>query len=137
MFCVAPIVIFSSQFLPISLEKAAQRDRFTPPDMEPSHYVFPNQKGSAPLSNVVMLALLKRMKRRDITVHGFRSLFRDWAAEQTNFPREVAEAALAHAIESCVEAAYRRSDLFESDAFSWKNGRGIVSKRRPAARRWR
>ena len=60
-----------------------------------------------------MLALLKRMKRRDITVHGFRSSFRDWAAEQTNFSREVAEAALAHAIQSRVEAAYRRSDLFE------------------------
>jgi integrase len=90
-----------------------QRDRFTAPDTEPSHYVFPSQKGNAPLSNVVMLALLKRMKRRDITVHGFRSSFRDWAAEQTNFPREVAEAALAHAIESRVEAAYRRSDLFE------------------------
>jgi integrase len=60
-----------------------------------------------------MLALLKRMNRRDITVHGFRSSFRDWAAEQTNFPREVAEAALAHAIENRVEAAYRRSDLFE------------------------
>lgn len=60
-----------------------------------------------------MLALLKRMNRRDITVHGFRSSFRDWAAEQTNFPREVAEAALAHAIQSRVEAAYRRSDLFD------------------------
>ena len=49
----------------------------------------------------------------DITVHGFRSSFRDWAAEQTNYPREVAEAALAHAIQSRVEAAYRRSDLFD------------------------
>jgi integrase len=80
---------------------------------EPSPYVFPSPKGDKALSNVVMLALLKRMKRRDITVHGFRSSFRDWAAEQTDFPREVAEAALAHAIESKVEAAYRRSDLFD------------------------
>ena len=78
-----------------------------------SNYVFPSPKGNAPLSNVVMLALLKRMNRRDITVHGFRSSFRDWAAEQTNFPREVAEAALAHAVQSRVEAAYRCSDLFE------------------------
>jgi len=79
----------------------------------PSPYIFPSPKGDKPLSNVVMLALLKRMKRRDITVHGFRSSFRDWAAEKTDFPREVAEAALAHAIESSVEAAYRRSDLFD------------------------
>ena len=80
---------------------------------EPNPYVFPSPKGNSSLSNVVMLALLKRMERRDITVHGFRSSFRDWAAEQTNFPREVAEAALAHAVQSRVEAAYRRSDLFD------------------------
>jgi integrase len=49
----------------------------------------------------------------DITVHGFRSTFRDWAAERTSFPREVAEAALAHSISDKVEAAYRRGDLFE------------------------
>jgi integrase len=46
--------------------------------------------------------------------HGFRSTFRDWAAEQTNYPREAAEMALAHAIGDKVEAAYRRGDLFES-----------------------
>lgn len=56
--------------------------------------------------------VLRRMKV-DATVHGFRSAFRDWAAEQTSVPREVAEAALAHVLESRVEAAYRRSDLFE------------------------
>jgi len=64
--------------------------------------VFPDLQGDALLGNVVMLALLKRTKRRDVSVHGFRSSFRDWAAEQTNFPREVAEAALAHAIQSRV-----------------------------------
>jgi len=56
---------------------------------------------------------LGRMGRGDVTVHGFRSTFRDWAAERTNFPAEVAEAALAHAIGDKVEAAYRRGDLFE------------------------
>lgn len=56
--------------------------------------------------------VLRRMKV-DATVHGFRSAFRDWAAEQTSAPREVAEAALAHVLENKVEAAYRRSDLFE------------------------
>jgi len=53
------------------------------------------------------------MKRADLTAHGFRSTFRDWAAERTNFPREVCEAALAHSVGSKVEAAYRRGDLFE------------------------
>ena len=57
--------------------------------------------------------LLRRMGRADITAHGFRSTFRDWAAERTNFPREVAEMALAHAIPDAVEAAYRRGDQLE------------------------
>jgi integrase len=57
--------------------------------------------------------LAKRAAGADITVHGLRSTFRDWAAERTNFPREVAEMALAHAIPNAVEAAYRRGDLFE------------------------
>jgi len=57
--------------------------------------------------------LLRRMKRDDVTVHGFRSTFRDWAAEQTSFPSEVVEMALAHAVANKVEAAYRRGDLFE------------------------
>ena len=53
------------------------------------------------------------MRCDDITVHGFRSCFRDWAAERTNYPRDVAEMALAHAVGDKVEAAYRRGDLFE------------------------
>jgi integrase len=57
--------------------------------------------------------LLRRMKIENATVHGFRSSFRDWAAECTNFPNEVCEAALAHVIENKAEAAYRRGDLFE------------------------
>ena len=56
--------------------------------------------------------LLRRLKRDDLTAHGFRSTFRDWAAERTNFPSEVAEMALAHAVGDKVEAAYRRCDLF-------------------------
>ena len=60
-----------------------------------------------------MLAVLKRMKRTDITVHGFRSTFRDWAAESTTYPGEVVEMALAHAIKNLTEAAYRRGDLME------------------------
>ncbi len=57
--------------------------------------------------------VLRRMKIESATVHGFRSAFRDWAAECTNFPNEVCEAALAHVIENKAEAAYRRGDLFE------------------------
>ena len=76
-------------------------------------YVFPGFKQGKPLSNMAMLKLLERIGRSDLTAHGFRSTFRDWAAERTNFPREVAEMALAHTIGDKVEAAYRRGDLFE------------------------
>ena len=76
-------------------------------------YVFPGSKRNKPLSDMAMLMLLRRMKHDDITVHGFRSTFRDWAAEQTNHSREVAEMCLSLAIGDKVEAAYRRGDLFE------------------------
>jgi integrase len=76
-----------------------------------SEFVFPGRPGK-PLSHGVLRVLLKRMNRSDLTTHGFRSTFRDWAAEQTNYPREVAEMALSHAIGDKVEAAYRRGDLF-------------------------
>jgi len=62
---------------------------------------------------MAMLMLLRRMGRGDLTAHGFRSSFRDWAAERTTFPAEVAEMALAHTVGDKVEAAYRRGDLFE------------------------
>jgi integrase len=79
--------------------------------VEESPFVFPSSRSGKPMSNMALLAVLKRMGY-EITTHGFRSTFRDWAAERTNFPREVAEAALAHTIGK-VEAAYRRGDLFE------------------------
>jgi integrase len=78
-----------------------------------SEYVFPGLRPGRPLSNMAFLQLLKRMHRDDLTAHGFRSTFRDWAAEQTAFSRDVAEMALAHTISDKVEAAYRRGDLFE------------------------
>jgi len=74
-------------------------------------HVFPGQKRGAPLSNMSMLMLLRRMGQGQFTVHGFRSTFRDWASEEAVVPREVAEAALAHQIGSEVERAYARSDL--------------------------
>ncbi len=76
-------------------------------------YVFPGGKADAPLSNMAMSATLKRMKRLDITVHGFRSTFRDWAGEQTTFPRELIEHALAHQLKDKAEAAYARSTMPE------------------------
>jgi integrase len=78
-----------------------------------SDFVFPGARQGRPLTAGAMLTLIKRMGRGDITVHGFRSTFRDWAGEVTHHPNHVVEQALAHAIGSAVEAAYRRGDLFE------------------------
>jgi integrase len=75
--------------------------------------VFAGQKDKSPLSNMAMVMVLRRMGIKGITVHGFRSAFRDWAGNETAFPREVAEAALAHLIGNDVERAYRRSDALE------------------------
>lgn len=80
--------------------------------MAQGEFVFPGLQPNKPLSNMAMLELLKRMKRDGLTVHGFRSTFRDWVGETTNYPREVAEAALAHTIKDKAEAAYARGDLF-------------------------
>ena len=66
-----------------------------------------------PVSNMAMTMALRRMDRGGVTVHGFRSTFSDWAAEQTNAPSEVREMALAHTVSDKVEAAYRRGDLFQ------------------------
>ena len=76
-------------------------------------YVFPGAKDKRPLSNMAMLAVLRRMERTDLTVHGFRSTFRDWVAEATTYSHEMAEMALAHTIGNKVEAAYRRGDLYQ------------------------
>ena len=89
-----------------------------------AEFVFPGDKPNRPLSSMALLMLLRRMKRDDLTVHGFRSTFRDWAAERTMFPSEVAEMALAHTLSDKVEAAYRRGDLFDKRkllAETWAN----------------
>ncbi|MFM0638032.1 integrase arm-type DNA-binding domain-containing protein [Paraburkholderia metrosideri] len=80
---------------------------------KPGGYLFPGQKKGKPLSNMAMLNMLDRMGYEDITVHGFRSTFRDWVAECTEFPDSLAEMALAHAVENKVEGAYRRGDMLE------------------------
>ena len=76
-------------------------------------FVFPGMKPGKPLSVMALAMVLRRMDRDDLTVHGFRSTFRDWCAEQTSFDRDTAEAALAHTLRDKVEAAYRRGDLFD------------------------
>jgi integrase len=81
--------------------------------------VFPGSKMEKPLSDMSLTAVLRRMERGDLTAHGFRSTFRDWAAESAvghSFGREAAEHALAHKLPDKVEAAYRRSDLLDRRA---------------------
>jgi integrase len=81
------------------------------PHVNDSQFVFAAPRGGQ-LSDMTLTAVLRRMAV-DATAHGFRSTFRDWAAERTNYPNEVAEMALAHAVGNAVEAAYRRGDLFD------------------------
>jgi integrase len=78
-----------------------------------TEHIFPGSDLKKPLSNMSLLAVLARMKRRDLTIHGFRSTFRDWAAETTEFPNELVEMALAHTIRNKAEAAYWRGSLLE------------------------
>ena len=83
------------------------------PRIDGSPYLFPGQRKNKSSSNMIMTMALRRMGRGDLTVHGFRSTFRDWAAEQTNYSREVCELSLAHKIANGAEAAYWRSDIFD------------------------
>ncbi len=78
-----------------------------------SDYVFPGQRSGRSISTGAMDAMLQRMGADNITVHGFRSSFRDWAGECTDFPREIAEAALAHSVGDETERAYRRGDALD------------------------
>lgn len=121
-------VTLSKAAIDILKKLKAHQDDVTPQNISNKiQWVFSGLKPNSHLSNLAMLVLIRRMNakhdkptwvdpkqnNRPIVVHGFRSSFRDWASEQTNFPREVAEAALAHAVGDKVEAAYRRGDLFE------------------------
>jgi integrase len=83
------------------------------PREEGDDHLFIGARAGKGLSDMAMLELLRGMAGNGYTVHGFRSSFRDWCAEQTNYPRELAEVALAHALKNKVEAAYQRGDLLE------------------------
>ena len=82
-------------------------------DTKGEAFIFAGARNAQPLSQMAMLMLLRRMERADLTAHGFRSTFRDWCAEATSYPHEMAELALAHAVGDKVEAAYRRGDMIE------------------------
>lgn len=99
------------QRVPLSPAAMAVLDRAK--GLRVGEFVFPSLPNDRPLSNMAMLTVLRRMSRADLTVHGFRATFRTWAAERSNFPREVIEAALAHVLEDKTEAAYQRGDLLE------------------------
>lgn len=83
------------------------------PRLDDTKLVFPSSKQDTPMSDMTLSAVLRRMSEKEITVHGFRSTFRDWAAESTNYPNDMAEMALAHTIGDKVEAAYRRGDMLK------------------------
>jgi integrase len=95
--------------VPLTAAALAVLDRME--KVRTGEFIFFGQTSGRPLSNMALLVLLRRMKRRDITSHGFRSTFRDWAAERS-FPDAVAEAALAHTVPDKVVAAYQRTTFF-------------------------
>jgi len=97
--------------VPLSDSALSVLHTVTEPGLGPDDFVFPAPRGGS-LSDMSLSAVLKRMDRK-ITVHGFRSTFRDWAGDITTFPREVAEMALAHTISSATERAYRRGHALE------------------------
>jgi integrase len=97
--------------VPLSIRATAILKKMT--EIRQGEYVFPGMKEGRPLSDMTLTMLLRRMGHDQITVHGFRSTFRDWAAECANTPNHIAEMALAHTIGDRVEASYRRGDLLE------------------------
>jgi integrase len=99
--------------VPLSARALAILEGMQPDRRAEDAFVFPGGKNGRPLSNMAFLMLLRRMGLGDVTAHGFRSSFRDWTAERTNFPGEVAEMALAHTVSDKTVAAYNRSDLFD------------------------
>jgi integrase len=97
----------------MSFRSRGKRSRYWGLPREGS-YLFPGTKPNAPMGQHAMLRVLKGL--RDVSAHGFRATFRTWAEERTNFRREVLEQSLAHAVAGAVEAAYRRTTLFEERA---------------------
>ncbi|MCC7253177.1 MAG: integrase arm-type DNA-binding domain-containing protein [Hyphomicrobium sp.] len=105
----------------------------TVPRIKGNPFVFHGAREGQHLSNMAMLEALRERRDRTFTVHGFRSTFRDWAAEQTNFPREIAEAALAHVLGDKTEAAYQRGDLLEKRRKLMEAWAGFCARPAPIA----
>lgn len=105
----------------VLLKQAAEFKR------EGEDWVFPGERDERPLSNMAMTMMLRRLKA-NVTAHGFRSTFRDWAAETTAYPSDVVEMALAHAVGNKVEAAYRRGDLFDKRRLLMTDWAGYCAK---------
>ena len=97
--------------VPLSQRATAILVRLT--EQRSGDFVFPGQRRGKPLSNKAMEMMMRRMKIENATVHGFRSSFRDWAGNETGYPRDLIETALAHVIGNKAEQAYRRSDALE------------------------
>jgi integrase len=97
--------------IPLSAAALAILSKMEP--LRDGDYVFPGQRPNQPLSSMAPEMVLRRMNCEGVTVHGFRSTFRDWAGNRTHYPRELAEHALAHAIGERSEQAYRRDDALE------------------------
>jgi integrase len=102
--------------------------------LQRTNYIFPSSRFDRPLGASTFNLLVKQLAGADITVHGFRSSLRTWAAERTNYPREVAELALAHNVGSEVERAYMRSDLFERRRQFMASWAGFLMKPQPEGR---
>lgn len=115
----------------VALSDAALMLLSNQPRLEGCEFIFPGARLSTPMSDMTLAAVLKRMERSDITVHGFRSTFRDWTAEATNYPHEVAEMALAHSVGNKVEAAYRRGDMLDK-RFDMMNAWALYCQTAPA-----
>lgn len=99
--------------VPLCARAVAILQAIKPENAQSDTFLFPGNKPHKPLSNMVFLMLLRRMKLGQLTAHGFRATFKTWATERTNFPREVIEAALAHVAGDKIEAAYQRGDVFD------------------------
>ena len=97
-----------------------------------SGLVFPGQNETKTLSDMTLLKILRDMDLK-VTVHGFRSAFRDWVAEQTDYSGEIAEAALAHTVSNKVEAAYRRTDFLDKRRLLMRDWAAFCAGRRPAS----
>ncbi|MFZ1415492.1 MAG: integrase arm-type DNA-binding domain-containing protein [Defluviicoccus sp.] len=119
--------------VPLSDEALAILDVVRPLASGPDNFIFSGMRKGTALSNMSLSAVLRRMDRGAVTVHGFRSCFRDWCSEQTAYPREVCESALAHVNADRVEAAYLRSDLFERRSRLMRDWGSYITTPRHAA----